>query len=220
MQDRPGSPSDRPADEPSPAARADSSPESTLLVRRWRNGDPAALAELLERVEPGLRAYARLNMGPLLRAREGASDIVQSSLRRVLERLPALDFATEVEFRAYLCRSALHLILERRRYHDADRRSPRREAGVVDTLPEAVLCAYRSIASPSRAAITSEEVERFESAFDQLEPEQREVLTLRRVVGLRLSQVADQLGLEYGAARRLLGKATARLSMLLGEPLE
>lgn len=207
MTDRSGSPPERPADPPQPSA---------VLVRRMRGGDALAFEELVRRIEPGLRAYARLNMGPLLRAREAASDIVQSSLRRVVERLPELEFASEAEFRAYVYRSALHRILDGRQYHDAERRTPRREQGALGALSEEVLSAYGSVASPSGQAITREEVARFEAAFDELEPDQREVLTLRRVAGLRLTQVADQLGLDYEHARRLLGKATVALSLYLG----
>lgn len=207
----------RPRDDIDAPDESVASPPSALLVRRWRAGDLAAFDQLVERIVPGLRAFARLNMGPLLRAREGASDIVQSSLRRVVERLPELDFASEAEFRAYVYRSALHRILEGRQYHDAARRTPRRESGELEVVPEAVVAAYSAVASPSGQAISREEIARFEAAFDELEPDQREVLSLRRIAGLSLRQVAAHLDIEYARARNLLGKATARLSLLLGE---
>ena len=41
--------------------------------------DEASVEELLARHLPGLRAYVRLRAGPLVRAREAESDVVQSA---------------------------------------------------------------------------------------------------------------------------------------------
>ncbi|MDP6386067.1 MAG: sigma factor-like helix-turn-helix DNA-binding protein, partial [Planctomycetota bacterium] len=66
------------------------------------------------------------------------------------------------------------------------------------------------------AAIHSEQVERLEAAFDQMRPEWREVITLSRLVGMSMDEVADQMGRSKDATRSLLGRALVELSKLLG----
>ncbi len=52
---------------------------------RVPDGDPESIEALLAEHLPGLRAYVRLRMGPDLRAKESASDLVQSACCEILE---------------------------------------------------------------------------------------------------------------------------------------
>ena len=52
-----------------------------VLIARAAQSDRAALEALLVQHLPGVEAYLRLRMGPLLRAKESASDLVQSLCR-------------------------------------------------------------------------------------------------------------------------------------------
>ena len=61
------------------------------------------------------------------------------------------------------------------------------------------------------------EVRRIEAAFDSLSEEQRDVLSLRRFVGLSHAEIGDQLGKSEGAIRMIQHRALARLSSFTEE---
>jgi RNA polymerase sigma factor (sigma-70 family) len=57
-----------------------------------------------------------------------------------------------------------------------------------------------------------EEIEHVERAFDRLEEEQREVITLAHVAGLTRAEIAERLGKSEGAVRTMLSRALADLA--------
>src|SRR5262245_17815674 len=158
--------------------------DSGALVDRASRGDSIAVDELIERHLPGLRAYVRLRFGGMLRAKESASDVVQSACREVLGNLDRFRFGGEAGFKAWLYETAARKIADRAEYWKAERRDPAREAqpvaeprpgasstGAADARLEEVV---RSIASPSQAAMGNETLERVERAFAQLSEADRE----------------------------------------------
>src|SRR5690349_22178395 len=80
--------------------------------------------ELLERHMRPLRTYVRLQAGPLLRAREPLSDVVQSTLREAWEARETFQFTGEAAFRGFLYTIAAHKIISRNRYWAAQKRAP------------------------------------------------------------------------------------------------
>src|SRR5215207_3597350 len=139
--------------------------ETLALSERAAAGDRAAVEALLERHLPGLRAFVRLRAGPLVRARESSSDLVQSVCREVLEHSERFQHATESAFRQWLYTTALRKIQHRRDYWAAEKRNPGREAAPGAGASDAdagVLACYRSLSSPSRHAVAREELERIE----------------------------------------------------------
>lgn len=161
-----------------------------------------------------LRAFVRLQVSPLLRARETESDLVQTVCLEVLQRADRFEFQGEAEFRGWLYRAVLNAVRDGDRYHKAQRRSPQREVPIVDVEQLAGL--YTSMASPSAHAVAREEVERIEAAFERLPANYAEILALVRVAGLSRSEAAAQLGLSPEAAGKLLQRATVRLARELG----
>ena len=83
-------------------------------------------ADLLMQEQSRLHAYARLEMGPLLRAKEGTDDIVQSVYREVLQRIDKQGFPGEALARKWLYKKCMQKILDRAQYHRAQRRDVRR----------------------------------------------------------------------------------------------
>ena len=194
-------------------ARAPAPSSSLALVQSASRGDRDALLALLQRCLPELRAFIRLRTGPKLLARETPDDLVQSVCREVLQELSAFDYRSEQAFRAWLFTSALHKVQDRARYYAADKRTaPHAWRPCSD--PQ-LLSGYVSLLSPSRIAIAREDVQALEAAFDQLTDDQREVVTLHRLVGLDPEQIAQRLGKSSGACRVLLHRALARLGCLL-----
>ena len=82
---------------------------------------------------------------------------------------------------------------------------------------EALLDVYSRFSSPSRRMLRQEECERLELAIDRLSPEQREVLTLAYMAGLSRAEIGRRLDKSEEGVRAMLHRATARLSILVGE---
>lgn len=197
------------------------------LAERAAGGDRAALERLLELYLPELRAFVRLRTGPVVRARESSSDIVQSVCREVIQHADRFQFPSEVAFKQWLYTTALRKIVNRKDFYLAQKRDAQREVHFADgddsTSDQQLFDCYRSFVSPSRQAMVREEVERVEQAFEGLPDEYREVITLAHVVGLSRAEIAEQMGKSEGAVRVLLHRALARVSTLLtgkdsGEP--
>ncbi len=189
--------------------------DSEHLVQSASRGDPAAIDTLLVRHLPRLRAFVRLRVGPELRSRESASDIVQSACREVLMHQERFQYRGEDQFRRWLFTTALRKLADKVEYHRAAKRDVRRDHAQSDW--GAVAQSYADLASPSRQAMWQEQVERLERAFDQLADDHREVLTLARIVGLPHAEIATAMGRSEGACRALLHRATAQLGMILAE---
>lgn len=181
------------------------------LVARAQAGDAAAADELLRRNLPALRAYVRLRLGPALRARESASDIVQSACRDVLQNLDQFHYDGEAGFRAWLFSAALRKIGDRAEYWGAQKRDIARET----PADLAVVDVYRSFCSPSKAAMARETMERIERAFERLDDAEREIIVMARIVGLTHTEIAERLGLTAVGSRTRLFRALASLSEAL-----
>ena len=193
-----------PSEEPTPAAILSAS-----------QGDPASIADLLRAYLPRLQRFVHLRLGEQLRKREDTLDIVQSTVRELLEE-KQFEVRGEIEFRAWLFQAALNKIREKVRFHGADKRAMEREVGVSTQGAFDLGEAVRDLATPSRVAMAREELDRLEAAFGQLTEPQREVLTLSRVAGLPHAVIAERLGKSEVAVRQLLVRAMAALGAAIG----
>ena len=178
-------------------------PEEVLVERAVR-GDAGAVDVLLRRHLPGLRAFVRLRLGPALRAKEETCDVVQSICRDVLGNLGRFRYPGESAFRAWLFMTAQRKISDKVEYWRAEKREADREAPVEDV--------YRTLTSPSGAAMGREAMERLEAAFDALSEDQREVILHSRIVDLPREEVAARMGRSEAGVRNLLHRALAELS--------
>lgn len=198
--------------------------EIQALTDRAGRGDREAIETLLEQYLPELRAFVRLRAGPMIRARESDSDLVQSVCREVLDHADRFRHPSETAFKRWLYTTALRKIVGRRDFYLAQKRDVLREVGPGDGDSEqrsaGLLACYQSFSTPSRQAMLREEVERIENAFEELSEEQREVITLAHVVGLSRAEIAAHLGKNEGAVRMILHRALAKVARLLRTPEE
>ncbi|MBI3819745.1 MAG: sigma-70 family RNA polymerase sigma factor [Planctomycetes bacterium] len=194
-------------------------PISRDLIDRASNGDPAAVDTLLEKNLPGLEAYIRLRTGRLLKARESASDLVQSVCREVLQHMDRYQYRGEAQFRHWLYTTAMRKIVNRYEYYRAEKRDAGREvaphpddaSGSAESAGQ-ILQTYRSFITPSRHMQAREELDRTERAFAKLSEDKREVVLLAKVVGLSRADIAAEMGRTEIAIRSLLSRALAELS--------
>ncbi|MCB9876721.1 MAG: sigma-70 family RNA polymerase sigma factor [Planctomycetes bacterium] len=194
-------------------------PDLLELAERAAAGDQEALHVLLEQNVPALRAFVRANMGPGLRARESASDLVQSVCRDLLTHRQRFQHPSEEAFRAWLFTTARRKVQNRARDLERQKRAADREvSGLQETALAALGPVYARITNPGDRALRNEEVERLEAAIGALPDEQREVVTLAHLVGLSRAEIARQLGKTEEGVRAMLHRAMARLSLLMDAP--
>jgi RNA polymerase sigma-70 factor (subfamily 1) len=188
------------------------------LIAAAQNGDPGAVDRLVNEHLHAIRAYVRLNVDEMLRARESCSDMVQSVCREVLTDLGGFRYRGEKSFHSWLFVMVLNKIRDRQRYFLADKRDPRREASPPDLSASAAGLAtlYASVASPSQVAMAHEQLERIECAFDQMPAKYRTVLTMSRLMGMSASEIAEETDQTCTAVSTQLARGLVMLSRILG----
>jgi RNA polymerase sigma factor (sigma-70 family) len=186
---------------------------TSALVEGASRKESGAIEQLLVRHLPGLEAFVRLRMGPVLRGLLTAPDLVQSVCREVLEDLPGFEFRGEAPFRHWLYVRAENKLREKHRYHHADKRSREQEVSLPDA--STFLPAYRTLCTPSRELEVRETMQRVEAAFDQLPEDYREAVTLHKLCGLSHAEIAERMGRSEGAVRNLVYRGISRLALLV-----
>lgn len=191
-----------------------SQPSNEALVHAAVRQERQAIESLLVRHLPTLRGWIRLRMGPTLRTRETADDLVQSVAREVLADLSQFEWRGEAAFRHWLFCQAQTKLAERARFVGRARRDPAREEHEPDSLDATLVC-YRSLCTPSAELAAREAVARIEAAFDALPADHKEAITLQRLCGMSYPELAAQLGRSEGAVRNLVYRGLARLALTL-----
>lgn len=182
------------------------------LVSAASRGDATAVDELLAQHLPGMRAFIRLRMGPVLRARESCSDLAQSVCREVLQHIDRFQYPGKSGFKHWLYATALRKIANRAEFHQAAKRDVAREFRPDETRDAHLSRVYDSLCTPSQDVIAKEQIEHLEQAFDHLPDDYREVIVLARVVGLTRSEIGKEMGKSEGAVRTLLHRALLQLA--------
>ena len=193
--------------------------QSGILLQQSRSGDGEALDQLLAAHLPSLRAFLRLRVNPELRARESATDLAQSVCADILARAHDFEYRGEASFKAWLFTTALNKVIDKYRFHRAERRDVRKEAhadGMAQTYAEGMLeRAYASLATASQVAIAKEEVQQLERAFDELPDNYRELITLQRIAGLSYQEIAERMGISETQVRGQLYRALLKLGEVM-----
>lgn len=176
--------------------------------------DQDQVARLLETNLDGLRAFLRVRAGAALRAKLGHSDLVQTVCREVLENAETIEFRSDAAFRGWLYTAALRKLIEKQRHFGAEKRNMGREFAVdaEGAEQQAALQGYAAAVTPSVMAMGREGARKLEEAFDALDEEQREIITLARFAGLSHAEIAALQNKTEEACRQALRRALIRLS--------
>jgi RNA polymerase sigma factor (sigma-70 family) len=187
--------------------------EYAEFVRRIRDGDEHAAAELVRRYEPEIRlevrGWLRLR-NPALRRVFDSMDICQSVLASFFTRAAFGEFDLDEPSQVIrlLVGMARKKVAEQARYHQRQRRDVRRigdgdvEIGLGATTDE----------TPSRLASGRELLQKFR---ERLLDEERRIADLRSK-GFDWAAVAAELGGTPEARRKQLARAVARVEQELG----
>jgi RNA polymerase sigma-70 factor, ECF subfamily len=171
-----------------------------------------------------LLLLVRLQIGPRLRSKVDASDVVQQAILHAHERRAQFRGASEGEWQAWLRAILANALAAVVRRYDVQARDPRRERSLEAELDrsssrvEGMLAA--DLTSPSERAVRGEELLRLAHALAQLPDDQRRVVELHYLKGLAVADVAEQIGRTRPAAVGLLFRGLKRLRELLRDPGE
>jgi RNA polymerase sigma factor (sigma-70 family) len=175
-----------------------------VLLARVRAGDDQARGELVRRVEPLLRRFARGRLPQALRHEQDTADLLQRTWLNVLDRLDGITTTQAGDFFAYLRTVLVNALRESLRRQAA---SPVR-AGGDDTLSDDQLPA-------SGAAV--EDWLAYEQMLATLPPDLRTLLLMRFEFGMSFAEIGTELGEAPDTVRMRLKRAIERVVARVGD---
>ncbi len=202
----------------------DSSVGMEDLERRLRGGDSQALAELFTRERERLWRVIQFRLAEPLRGRLGPDDVLQEAFLAASQRLKHYAESPATSPFIWLRMIVNQTLVDLHRHHlGAQRRDAAREVA-IDGQPYAQATSA-SVAiqliglftSPSRVAARTDVLGLVQTAIEQMDPIDREVLALRHFEELTNGEVAEALGIEQKAASIRYIRALRRLKEILAQ---
>ena len=191
------------------------SEQTSVLLQRIAEGNPAALERLLRLHRPYLKRVAQMRMEPALTARVDASDVVQETQMVIAKRIGDFTQRRPTSFRIWIRRKMLEQLVDQRRRHvGAEKRSVLKEQSMADVSSIAIARKLLSN-TPSKILRKIELQQQVRGLIEQLSEKYREVLSLRHVEGLSNNEIADILDIDPNTVRQRYGRALRRLHQLL-----
>jgi RNA polymerase sigma-70 factor, ECF subfamily len=179
-----------------------------------RAGSREAIGAALEGCRGYLLGIAERELDADLRAKGGASDLVQDTFLEAQRDFAGFRGETEADLLAWLRRLLLNNLANfARSYRQTAKRQIGREirlpAGSESSAGELRIAADGP--SPSAEIRGGEDAAALQAAMTRLPDDYREVLTLRYVEGLTFDQIAERMGRSPAALRKLWSRAVDRL---------
>jgi RNA polymerase sigma-70 factor, ECF subfamily len=187
--------------------------DNRLLVDA-RAGSPEALGQALEVHRRYLLLVAEKELAPDLRAKGGASDLVQDTFIEAQRDFEQFRGESGNEFRGWLRRILLHnLGAFTRRYRDTDMRDVGREVGLLASGSERgpVDGLAAGSETPSDVVMAQEQSLALRGALDGLPDDYRRVIRLRYDENLTFEQIGHEMCRSPEATRKLWARAMDRL---------
>jgi RNA polymerase sigma-70 factor (ECF subfamily) len=182
-----------------------------------------ALGRLLDRHRERLLRILRFRLDARIQGRVDPEDVLQDTLIEAVDRLPEYLEQPAVPFFVWLRFLAVQKLAQLHRHHlETQRRAAGRERGQPQSglagASSADLAArlLGNLTSPSEALARAEQKLQVEAALTQMDPMDREILTLRHFEQLANLEAAGVLGLSPTAASNRYVRAVRRLQGLLG----
>jgi RNA polymerase sigma-70 factor (ECF subfamily) len=173
------------------------------LVQKARAGDAVAVDVLFARYEARLRRWAHGRLPTQARGALDTQDLVQETLIKVFQKLPAFEPRHPGAFRDYVWTTMWNAI------RDLARKYKRR--GPADSLDSHELTDGEP--SPLEQAIGHEALDRFDAAMERLKEDDREAIIMRIELGFSHAEIAEALGKPSAAAAHMaVSRALVRLA--------
>lgn len=192
---------------------------SKRLVDHAAAGDVQALDQLFARSLPRLRRLLALKAGSALRDAE-LDDLVQEAYLEATRQFADYTYQGPDSFFRWLATVALHRLANLQRMAVAQKRDKRRERplqGDGSTLIPGGVQPADGGPGPRTLLVGAETQDLVERALATLSADDREVITLARVQGLSLQEIAERVGRTRNAVALLLSRALRKLKAAMGE---
>ena len=163
-------------------------------------GSRDALREVVETIRPIVVRYIRARIGSAERSGLSADDVAQEVCLAAIQALPRYQDQGR-PFLAFVYGIASHKVA------DAHRAAARNRSEPTEVVPER----FSLDAGPEQMALHSDSAARMKKLLEVLPEKQREILTLRIVVGMSAEETAEAVGSTPGAVRVAQHRALARL---------
>jgi RNA polymerase sigma-70 factor, ECF subfamily len=170
------------------------------LLERAKAYDINALAEIYDHYESKIYSYIYHRVG----SQPVAQDLTSQVFLRVLEAIHN-ERTWETSFSGWLYRIAHNLVIDHYRRRGRDTQVP------IDDLP--TLPSHSE--GPEHAAERALTAETLRTAINRLTEEQAQVVTLRFLEGLSITEVAEATGKTEGAIKAMQYRAVTSLRRLL-----
>ena len=199
------------------------SDQTQELLLQAREGDSAAINDLMERHRKALRRMVALRMDRQIAGRVDASDIVQDVLVEANRRLSDFIDDGKMPFHLWLRQLAKDRLIDMHRRHHAQRRSVQREQPIKadGNMDRSSMDLEGQLSdpqlTPAAANIRKEQQHLFWAAIEQLGEQDREIILMRHAEHLGNSEVAEALKLSPAAAGMRYLRAMRRLRTILKE---
>jgi RNA polymerase sigma-70 factor (ECF subfamily) len=155
-------------------------------------------------------------MGGEIRSKLDSMDVVQDAFVLALQDLEDFTYRDEGDFLRWMSKIVENRIRDDMKKLHADKRSIRKEVPLHNRLPTAKrnsAGAFGPIATTTPSVIVSqrEDLDKLEKAIDNLRPEYREAIILRKIEGLSYREIGDRLGKSADAVGMLVSRAMVAL---------
>ncbi len=192
---------------------------SQELLNAAQHGSADAVGQVLQSCRAYLLLIAKEELDERLRAKIGASDLVQETFVAAQNAFDRFEGDSPEALLAWLRGILMHRISDvRRRYVNAKRRSVAREVPLDGGPASARLARAKPVKTntPSRQMVATEEAERVSLALSSLSSEHQQVIQLRNWKLLPFDEIGRRMNRSPGAARALWLRAINQLTKTLG----
>jgi RNA polymerase sigma-70 factor (ECF subfamily) len=173
--------------------------DEARLIRRAKEGDPAAFAEIYGQHQLAIYRYVLARVGDVATA----EDLTGEVFVRMVESIDQFTYRGR-PLLTWLYTIARHLIVDHQR-----------QRGRVTLLPSSEEQLVTDLGDPVRTMERGLTHRRLVAALTHLTDAQRQVITLKFVEGLSNAEVARRLGKTVGAIKSLQHRALAALRRVL-----
>ncbi len=180
-------------------------------LRKAREGDRGSFDSLINASRASLKAHVERRIGSCRRGQVDPEDVLQETHVRAWKSIAAFRGKDSSTLLGWLKGIAEHVII------DCISRRTRKKTAKDIIYVEAPPDPPRLESSPSRGLRREERLSRLQKALDGLAPEQREVITLVRIEGLKIKEAASKMHRTPNAATKLLIRALKKLKAAFGD---
>jgi RNA polymerase sigma-70 factor (ECF subfamily) len=179
-----------------------------------RKGSAAALGDVLEACRAYLLGIAARELEGPLRAKGGASDLVQETFLEAQRDFPRFQGSTESELLAWLRRMLLNNLANfARHYRGTDKRQIQREVFIDPhaSASSSTPLPASDTPTPSAEVMADEQSQALAAALARLPEDYRRILTLRYLEGYSFEEIGQKMERTNNAVRKLWARAVLKL---------